>query len=114
VVVVVSLHVEDALATGETWALQELRTDLEKRFGQMKAEKTNFMHFGVDISRDNSTKDVTMDQRSYVRNLKPIPRKKEKGRTTDSDSNAEEITNYRSLISGVAWVGITSPGAQAI
>jgi hypothetical protein len=114
VVVLISLHVDDTLATGERWALTELHSELEKRFGTMKAEKNNFRHFGVDISRDDKTKDVQMCQRSYIANLKPITRQKEKGRTVDSDANEKEITDFRSLISGIAWVGITSPGAQAV
>ena len=86
VVVVISPHVDDTLATGEQWALEELHKDLEQRFGTMKAEKNNFRHFGVDISRDTETKDVKMCQKSYIANLKPISRKKEKGRTVECDS----------------------------
>ena len=113
VVVVISLHVDDTLATGELWALTELHQDLEKRFGAMKAEKNSFRHFGVDISR-NSNKDVQMCQKNYIANLKPISRKKEKGRTVESDANTSEITDYRSLVSGIAWVGITSPALKQL
>jgi hypothetical protein len=114
VVVIISLHVDDTLATGEKWALEELHKDLEKHFGTMKAEKNKFRHFGVDISRNEETLDVQMCQKSYIANLKPISRKKEKGRTVECDSNPQEVTDFRSLVSGIAWVGITSPGAQAV
>jgi hypothetical protein len=112
--VIISLHVDDTLATGEKWALEELHKDLEKHFGTMKAEKNKFRHFGVDISRNEETLDVQMCQKSYIANLKPISRKKEKGRTVECDSNPQEVTDFRSLVSGIAWVGITSPGAQAV
>ena len=66
VVVIISLHVDDTLATGEKWALEELHKDLEKHFGTMKAEKNKFRHFGVDISRNEETLDVQMCQKQAL------------------------------------------------
>jgi hypothetical protein len=114
VVLVISLHVDDTLATGTVAALTKLHMELEARFGKMKAEKNDFRHFGVDIKRDSITHDVTMDQTEYIKKLSPIERRKEKGRTVESDANPLEVTEFRSLVSGMAWVGITSPGAQAV
>ena len=113
-VLIISLHVDDTLASGTLKALEALHKELQKHLGDMKAEKNFFRHFGVDICRDPKTLDVKLDQSDYIKCLRPIDRKKTRGRTVETDADASEITSYRSLVSGMAWVGITSPLAQAV
>ena len=91
-----------------------VHTEISKRLGDLKAEKNNFRHFGVDVSRDSNTLDVVFSQVEYISNLKPIERSKKKGITVDTPASAEQISDFRSLVSGIAWVGITSPTAQAV
>ena len=113
-VLVISLHVDDTLAAGRPKELQWLHTELSKRLGDLKAEKNNFRHFGVDVSRETSILEVTFSQADYITNLKPIDRSKKKGITVDSPASAEQVSDFRSLVSGIAWVGITSLTAQAV
>ena len=90
-----------------------LHQQLESHFGTLKKEENRFRHFGIDISRENH--DVVLSQRVYLSTLKPvvINRKKGEGRTADTPGTASEITDFRSLVAGISWVGVTHPGAQA-
>ena len=114
-VLIISLHVDDTLATGTEKALTWLHKELQVRLGAMKAEKNSFRHYGVDILRNEKTFNITLDQTHYIsQNLQPITRNKQRGVTVDSPATDAQISDYRSLVSGIAWVGVTSPGAQAV
>ena len=56
-----------------------------------------------------------MSQANYLAALKPISvqRSRGDGRTVTTKASPQEITEFRSLVSGIAWVGVTHPGAQA-
>lgn len=113
-VLLMSLHVDDTLVTGPVPWMTWLHTELETRFGALKKECNDFKHFGVDMFRDPVDKHVTLDQTKYIANLKPLELEKIKTRKIDDELVVSEITAFRSLVSGIAWTGITSPGAQAI
>jgi hypothetical protein len=74
---------------------------------------TSFVHFGIQTS--NTDKAIIQCQKAYLLNLKPVEvkRKKGDGRVADSDLNAAECSDFRSLVSGIAWLAMTSPVAQA-
>ena len=113
-VLLLSLHVDDTLVTGEESDIHFLHVELQKRFGPMKAERGDFKHFGVHVSK-LANHHIVMSQAKYLEVLKPVitihPRGS--GRQLDSEASAEEISDYRSLVSGIAWVGVTNPNAQA-
>ncbi len=106
---------DDTLVTGTPERLQWLKSRLEKEYGKLKEELNAFRHFGVDVTRDTKSLHVEASQKAYVANLKPITldRSRGDGRTVDTLATSAEITEARSLISGIAWVGVTHPGAQA-
>ena len=58
---------------------------------------------------------VVLCQRNYLAQLRPIeviaPRGS--GRTQDSKANESEITQFRSLVSAIAWLATTFPAAGA-
>jgi hypothetical protein len=56
---------------------------------------------------------VVASQASYIENLKPINMTASKRRAVTADATKEEVTEYRSLVSGIAWVGVTHCGALA-
>ena len=114
-VMILSLHVDDTLSTGQKPELDRLHIALEARFGKVKREINSFRHFGVDVYRNPATKHITCSQEAYLKQLKPITieRKRGDGRTADSAANAAEITLFRSLVSAVAWLGVTYPPALA-
>ena len=109
-----SLHVDDTLCTGETHALERLHKQMEKPFGTIKAAKNKFRHFGIEMERlkDGS---VVMDQAFYLAQLKTIEidRTRGDGRTVETAASEKECADFRSLVAGVAWVGVTNPAAQA-
>jgi hypothetical protein len=85
---------------------------LESQFGALKREEDCFTHFGVNVTRCPVTCNIEVSQRAYLMNLKCIV--KEPGRRAqDTPATKRETTDLRSLISGIAWVGVTHPGAQA-
>ena len=110
VVCIGSLHVDDSLMTGQRKHLDQAHADMEKAFGTIKRQTNAFRHFGVDIWRDPQTKHIHACQRAYLNELKPteLP----KGRA-ESKVGSELITEFRSLVSAIAWVGVTSAPAQA-
>jgi len=114
-ILLVSIHVDDTLLTGVTSAMHELHMILEKDFGTLKKEMNSFKHYGVHVSRGSNKHDVIVSQAEYIKTLKPIEirRTRGDGRTIDTKANAAEVSDFRSLISGIAWLGVTHPGAQA-
>ena len=110
-----SLHVDDTLCAGLDTELSALHGDLEKRYGTVKREIDVFRHFGVDVHRCTKTGNVYCSQSDYLRQLSPITidRPRGSGRTLDSKTTPEETTLYRSLVSAIAWLGVTFPPALA-
>jgi hypothetical protein len=114
-VLLLSLHVDDTLCTGSTAALNKLHSQLEIKYGIVKRELNRFRHFGVDTFKCLSSHHVWLDQRDYLSQLKPIEvvKLRGSGRTQDSPANPEEVTLFRSLVSAIAWLGVTFPPALA-
>ena len=92
-----------------------LKTRMELEFGPLKAEYNSFKHFGVDVIHDKPSHTVFTSQAAYVKMLKPIEvsKKRGDGRLPESLATPTETTDYRSLVSGIAWVGVTHAGALA-
>ena len=111
----VSVHVDDTLLTGDPKVMHELHMALEKDFGTLKKEVNVFKHFGVHVSRGVNKADVIVSQAEYIKTLNSIEirRIRGDGRTVDTKATATEVSDFRSLVSGVAWLGVTHPGAQA-
>ena len=105
-----SLHVDDALATGDETVLETLHHHMESTFGAVTSAKDDFTHYGVHVHRCVSTGHVFASQKKYVDELKPLEIPKGKGDTTASPAL---VTQFRSLVSAIAWAGVTSPTAQA-
>ena len=105
-VLVLSLHVDDLMPTGEDAEVARLHTELEKRVGKVKWNKSNFRHYGMDVRQQPTTHDVTFDQTSYLNELKPVnvERTRGDGRMLDTPLKSREETDFRSLASGVAWL----------
>ncbi len=111
-----SLHVDDLLTQGaEVWLLW-LRKQLEYHFGKVTYEVDDFKHFGVRVSRDKETYGVIMNQTHYLAQLEPIKIEKTRGdgRNDESLATELEITDYRSVVSGMSWVALTSPLAMSV
>ena len=107
---IISLHVDDTLGTGDQTVLKHLHQVLESQFGSISAETDNFKHFGVNVSRCLKEKHVFACQKEYVADLVPIELPSGKASTI---ANTLQVTAFRSLVSGVAWVGVTHAGAAA-
>ena len=105
-----SLHVDDTLASGSDYELRKLHSDLEKQFGTIKASEDTFTHFGVQVWRDKETGNVHSSQKAYLAGLEPVPVPKGK---EDTKCDPVQVTAFRSLVSAIAWGGVTNPAAQA-
>jgi hypothetical protein len=115
IVLILSLHVDDGLCAGTRVKIMWLKARMEAEFGPLSSEFNVFKHFGVDVVHDPVTHAVFTSQLAYVNMLTPIVTGKTRGdgRTPDSDATASEVTEFRSLVSGIAWVGVTHAGALA-
>ena len=106
----ISLHVDDTLATGEPDELWRLHASMEKSFGAITTAVDDFKHFGVQVRRDSISGNVEASQEAYVRDLLPMEVPKGAAATL---CTAPQITAFRSLVSAIAWGGVTDPMAQA-
>ena len=108
---ILTLHVDDLLATGATGVLEHLEEVLLSEFGGLTFERAAFRHFGVDVLQHPETFVVTASQKKYIDDLSPI----EMPTRSNKEMKAPPllVTAYRALVSGVAWVGVTSPQALA-
>ena len=113
--IMLSLHVDDTLITGEEARCIWLHEKLESKFGKLKRESNCFKHFGLNVLRDALTKHVSLSQQEYLSNLQPIKidRRRGDGRTAETDASSTEVGEYRSLVAGISWVGVTDPASQA-
>ena len=111
-VLLISLHVDDIHGTSEDHTINNLHEMLESEFGEMTKHSNSFRHYGIDVHRDLATNHVLLDQRTYIKQLKPFvfPGKVDKLAIADKEQN----TMFRSLVSAIAWAAITSPLANAI
>ena len=108
---IMSLHVDDTLATGEDTKLEWLERFLVAEFEDVTCERNHFRHFGVDVFRHPTCFHVSACQKDYIAELQPIKLPTRSKKETKCD--AEMITAYRSLCSGIAWVGVTYAPALA-
>ena len=117
IVLMLSLHVDDTLVTGLQERITWFHSKMELKFGSVRREIGSFKHFGVDVVHNISQGEctITASQSEYIKALKPITvnRKRGDGRLVDSPASPAEITEYRSVVSGIAWVGVTHGGALA-
>jgi hypothetical protein len=106
-----SLHVDDTLATGTDRNLAWLSDFLTTEFEDVTCEQNHFRHFGVDVFRCPKLFHVYACQRDYVAGLNFIDMPARSKKETVCDE--ELTTKFRSLVSGVAWVGVTFAPALA-
>ena len=101
-----SLHVDDNLLTGFPVLLECLYQKLLDSFEDVSLEKDHFRHFGVDVWRDPVLGNVYDSQADYLKAIEPI-----KLPTTriaaDTPATPDIVTNFRSVVAGIAWVGVT-------
>lgn len=109
----VTLHVDDLLCTGIEKYIAKLHHDLSAVFGKLTLDYDAFRHFGVDITSskdEDNNKIIEASQLAYMQELKPITFPEGRFAKT-SKMPATAITEYRSLVSGMAWCGVTAPTA---
>ena len=113
VTALLTLHVDDLLLAAPMHNVLKLQTALSKVFGTLTLDlgTNGFKHFGVDIHQDASLCFVTASQEKYIADLKPIELPNRCLKT--AECGPEKTTEYRALVSAVAWVGVTSPFALA-
>ena len=110
---ILTVHVDDFLMTAEPECILQLEQSLIRTFGPMTLDRAvqGFRHFGVDIKQNGTFDKVTASQQSYLDDLRAIemPLRCNK----QSPVPAEKVTEYRALVSAIAWLGVTSPPALA-
>jgi hypothetical protein len=106
-----TLHIDDTLITGDKGTLTWFATKFEEAFEGLSIDRNHFRHCGVDVYRNPELRHIYCDQTDYISQLEAIDLKG-KGKATDTAS-AELITSYRSLVSGIAWLGVTYAPASA-
>ena len=108
-----SLHVDDTLVTGREQDVDKFASVLEAKFGKISYQKGSFTHFGIETVQCHKTHNVSLCQRNYLKQIKPIDinAKRGSGRVAETKANAEEVTQFRSVISAIAWLSQTFPPA---
>ena len=106
-----TLHIDDTLITGEEQELQTFYTALEAAFEGLTVDRNHFRHCGVDVYRSPELKHIYCDQTDYLMQLAPIELKG-KGKASDK-ATPDVVTEFRSLVSAIAWLGVTFAPAAA-
>ena len=106
-----TLHIDDTLITGEGQELQTFYTALEAAFEGLTVDRNHFRHCGVDVYRSPELKHIYCDQTDYLMQLAPIELKG-KGKASDK-ATPDVVTEFRSLVSAIAWLGVTFAPAAA-
>ena len=104
-------HIDDTLITGATESLNWFAKKFEEAFEGLSIDKNHFRHCGVDVYRNPTQKHVYCDQTDYLQQLEPMPLAG-KGKA-ETPADATLITAFRSLVSGIAWLGVTYAPAAA-
>ena len=113
-VCIATLHVDDLLATGPDCHMLALHKSLSENFSGLSIDWDNFKHFGVDVATSaikDADRKITASQEKYISDLNPIelpPKYAKSGKVPP-----ETVTQYRSLVSGMAWTGVTAPQSVA-
>ena len=108
---VLTLHVDDLLMTSAIAEIQKLQDSLSKVFGSLSLDLATkgFKHFGVDVWQSEKSDTVIASQLNYVNDLRTIEMPAKCNKTLPCTS--EYVTQFRALVSAVAWVGVTYPWA---
>ena len=80
-------------------------------FGELSLDlgTNGFKHFGVDILQNSTFDKVTASQANYIKDLHVIELPVRCLKTAKCPP--DKVTEYRALVSAIAWVGVTSPYA---
>ena len=65
-------HVDDLKLAGEKDTIVHILKQIETVFGQLKIDWNNFTNCGVRHTQDPKTKEVSLDQIAYAKNLRSI------------------------------------------
>jgi hypothetical protein len=87
----------------------DLQQKLSKVFGELTLDLDKFKHFGVDIEYIKEKNEIIASQQNYLNDLKDIEIPTRCNKT--AEATADKITEFRALVSAVAWLGVTSPFA---
>ena len=113
IIISLSLHVDDILCTGLESDLLWLEDELRKEFVEITTERNHFRHYGVDCFRCPRTFNVFSSQQDYLEEIRPIALPSSRV-SKETLCNAAEVTEYRSVVAAIAWVGVTfAPAATA-
>ena len=106
---ILTLHVDDLLMAAPDHVIAQLQTQLSSVFGDLSLDigTKGFKHFGVNILQSKSLDRVTASQALYIDELKPIDIPARCLKTAPCDP--AKCTEFRALVSAIAWVGVTSP-----
>ena len=106
---ILTLHVDDLLLAAPMPQVNELQDKLSSVFGTLSLDLgvKGFKHFGVDLIQSKSFDHISASQEKYINDLKPIEIPTRCLKT--SVCPPDKITEFRALVSAVAWVGVTSP-----
>ena len=90
-----------------------LEDELRKEFVEITTERNHFRHYGVDCFRCPRTFNVFGSQQDYLEEIRPIALPSSRV-SKETLCNADEVTEYRSVVAALAWVGVTfAPAAAA-
>ena len=99
-------HVDDLKLTGRRDAILQVIQELQKVFGDLKVDWNEFTNCGVRHVQDPNTKEVTLDQHDYIKNMRPICHPQLKS-NPDEDATPELHQLYMSLLGAVAYASQT-------
>ena len=108
-VAIFSTHLDDLKIAASDKTTGELVHALEEVFGQLKLQKSTFIHCGIRHTQDPTTYVVIADQALYADNLRLIDETPLAGSADIDLVDYQMQKQYMSLLGGIAWCVLTMP-----
>ena len=103
----ITIHVDDVKIAGDQKFVNDILGLLEREFGQLKIIWNTFVNCGVQHTQDVRTKEITLDQIEYAKNLKAIVHPELHGGNPETPCGTELHQLYQSLLGAVAYLAMT-------
>ncbi len=100
-------RVDDLKIAGERPIVLQMLKDIQNVFGELKITWNNFVNCGAQRTQDKETKEISLDQIAYAKNLRVVTHPHLRTAKPEDQCAPELITLYQSLLGAVVYLAHT-------
>ena len=101
---VLGAHVDDTITGGQGDSYNQAISTLKKRFKYRKWRQGSGEFCGVQYSQDPHTYEISYDQQTYAKFVRPINMTKERQKQKDSQATDKEVAALRAVNGALNWL----------